>query len=188
MRGVFFRSFTNNAGKAGSAASLIDAVHASSTAPVPFFDKPAISGKQRFWDGRACLVQDIRKLAGSILDEPPDAAGYAAYVTTENPVDSGARQRPARFVRFNPSIQPVLSGGSWTAPPGITCDALRALMNLPAALMTKQAVAIVKELGRKWIEGVVPNEPIQRGENLECVIGNATFKAGRDHWLMLAAG
>jgi hypothetical protein len=51
-------------------------------------------------------------------------------------------------------------------------------MELPAALLTDEAVAMVKTLGRKWIGGVVPNEPIRRGDNLECSIGDATFQAG----------
>jgi hypothetical protein len=51
LRGVFFRSFNSKAGKPASSISLIDAVNASSTAPVAFFDKPAIIGRQRYWDG-----------------------------------------------------------------------------------------------------------------------------------------
>jgi hypothetical protein len=171
------RSFDTKAGKAASAISLIDAVNASSTAPVVFFDKPAMAGVQRYWDGaiggynnpvlaalvealidcaaasevialslgtgvtchvpldhpvkagpqeffvhrsQVCLLEGIRKLAGSILDEPPDAAGYATYVTMGNAVRPGAGQRPATLVRLNPSIQPVLDRGAsaWTAPPG----------------------------------------------------------------------
>jgi hypothetical protein len=238
-RGVFFRSFNSKAGKRASRVSLIDAVNASSTAPVAFFDEPAIVGQQRYWDGaiggynnpvlaavvealidgavaseifalslgtgvtchvpldhevkagpreffvsrgRACLLADIRKLAGAILDEPPDAAGYVAYVAMGNAA-AGSKQRPGTLVRLNPSIQPVLGDkNSWTAPPGLTCDELKTLMNLPAALPTDEAVAAVKTLGRKWIAGLVPNEPIQRGANLECCIGDATFEAARNRW------
>jgi hypothetical protein len=245
LRAVFFRSFDTKAGNTASSISLIDAVNASSTAPVAFFDKPAIVGQQRYWDGaiggynnpvmagvvealvdgaaasqivvlslgtavtyqvpfdhpikggpkeffasrdRVCLLGDIRKLAGSILDEPPDAAGYAAYVTLGNAVTPGAGQSLATLVRLNPSIQPVLSRDerSWTAPGGVTDNELKALMNLSAALTTDEAVAMVKTLGQKWIEGLVPNEPIRRrADNLECLIGDATFKAGRDHWQAL---
>jgi uncharacterized protein len=133
------------------------------------------------------LLNDIRKLAGSILDEPPDAAGYAAYVTMGNSVIPGAGRSPATFVRLNPSIQPILSADklSWTAPNGLTDNELKVLINLPAALMSDEAVAMVKTLGQKWIAGHVPNEPIRRGDDLECRIGDATFGAGRDHWQAL---
>src|SRR5262245_32957187 len=141
LRAVFFRSYNTRADQTASTISLIDAVNASSTAPLVLFDKPAISREQRYWDGaiggynnpvlagvvealidgvpateivalslgtgrtshvpfdhsikagppeffvhrgRACLVGDIRKLAGSIREEPPDAAIYAAYVVMGN--------------------------------------------------------------------------------------------------------
>jgi len=222
----------------------MDAVNASSTAPVVFFDKPATVGIERYWGGaiggynnpvlaalvealvdgaaasdivalslgtgvtchvplnhpveaglpeffvrrgRVCLLADIGKVAGSIIDEPPDAAGYAAYVVMRSAVSPGAEEQPARLVRLNPSIQPVLDrdASTWTAPPGLTNDELEALMELPAALLTDEAVAMVKALGRKWIGGLVPNEPIRRGDNLECLVGDATFQAGREHWQAL---
>jgi hypothetical protein len=56
-RAVFFRSNANSAAanfpKSPVALSAVDAVHASSTAPVQFFDLPADFGKKRYWDG-AC--------------------------------------------------------------------------------------------------------------------------------------
>lgn len=245
LRAVFFRSFDTKAGNKASVVSLIDAVNASSTAPVAFFDKPAEVGNQRYWDGaiggynnpvlaavvealidgaaaaeiaalslgtgvtchvpldhrikvgpreffvhrgRACLLADIRKLAGSILDEPPDAAQYAAYVAMGNPVATGGGQPVARLVRLNPSIQPVLSddGKSWTAPAGLTRYELTALMNLSGALLTDKAVAMVKSLGQKWIAGAVPNQPIRQGDDLDCLVGDKTFQAGREHWRSIA--
>jgi hypothetical protein len=54
-RGSIFRSDTNspaaNFPRTASKATVIDAVHASSTAPVNFFDKPALIDKRRYWDG-----------------------------------------------------------------------------------------------------------------------------------------
>jgi predicted acylesterase/phospholipase RssA len=239
LRAVFFRSFKTVANEASS-ISLTDAINASSTAPVAFFDKPAIVGGQRYWDGaiggynnpimaavtealvdgaatadmialslgtgvtcrvpfdhpvqegprdffvprgRACLLADIRKLAGSILDEPPDAALYSAHVALGNAVVPGGQQPPATLVRLNPSIQPVLSGTSWTAPGGLTRYELKALMNLPAGLSTDDDVIMVRALGQKWIQGLVPNEPIRRTDDLGCLIGDKTFQAGRDRWL-----
>lgn len=239
LRAMFFRSYNTRAGQTASTDSLVDAVNASSTAPVIFFDKPAVVGDQRYWDGaiggynnpvlaavvealidnarateiavlslgtgrtshvpldhpikagppeffvrrgRACLLGDIRKVAGSILDEPPDAAGYAAYVMLGNAVAANSEQRRATLVRLNPSIQPVLSGKAWKAPTGLSPYELKTLMNLPAALTSGDAVARVKTLGRKWIEGLVPNEPIRWDKDLNTSIGDRTFKEGREHW------
>src|SRR5207302_6225624 len=91
------------------------------TCRVPF-DHPVQDGPRDFFEprGRACLLADIRKLAGSILDDPPDAALYSAHVALGNAVVPSGQQRPATLVRPNPSLQPVLSGTSWTAPGGRT--------------------------------------------------------------------
>jgi hypothetical protein len=50
------------------------------------------------------------------VDEPPESAGHAAYVTLGNAVAPGAGHSPATLVRLDPSIQPVLSseGSSWS--------------------------------------------------------------------------
>jgi predicted acylesterase/phospholipase RssA len=54
-RAVFFRSDADspaaNFPRKPVALSVIDAVHASSTAPVQFFDQPADFGSKRYWDG-----------------------------------------------------------------------------------------------------------------------------------------
>ncbi|HEX8964289.1 MAG TPA: patatin-like phospholipase family protein [Rhodocyclaceae bacterium] len=56
-RAVFFRSNADSAAanfpKDAATMSAVHAAHASSTAPVEFFDKPADFGRKRYWDG-AC--------------------------------------------------------------------------------------------------------------------------------------
>jgi hypothetical protein len=93
----------------------------------------------------------------------------------------------ARLVRLNPSIQPVLSDDrkSWIAPKGITRYELKVLLNMSGALLTDEAVARVKILGQNWIAGIIPNQPIRWGDDLDCVIGDESFQAGRAHWQAL---
>lgn len=55
-RSTIFRSNLNsraaNFPRGGSAGiSVLDAIHASSTAPVQYFDAPALAGNKRYWDG-----------------------------------------------------------------------------------------------------------------------------------------
>ena len=73
-RAKYFRSNTNSAAGSGSAAAstanLVDAVHAASTAPVQFFDRPAESPNpslqgELFWDG-AITGQNNPIVAGVI--------------------------------------------------------------------------------------------------------------------------
>jgi hypothetical protein len=104
-----------------------------------------------------------------------------------NTVAQGVMQRPATLVRLNPSIQPVLTADNsrWIPPPGLTRKELNTLMTLPAALLTDDAVARVKTLGQKWIEGLVPNQPIRRSHNLGCLTGDPTFEVGSARWQRL---
>ncbi len=53
LRAEFFRSFDPPTGANASSASLLDAIHASSNAPVIYFDAPALCDglQRRYWDG-----------------------------------------------------------------------------------------------------------------------------------------
>jgi hypothetical protein len=51
LRAVFFRSYNTAAGAKADQVALVDAVHASSNAPVVYFDAPALFNNRRYWDG-----------------------------------------------------------------------------------------------------------------------------------------
>ena len=168
-RATFFRS--NLKSDAASSAppvnpTLAEAVNASSTAPVKFFDAPAAIGSLRYWDGGIAgynnpvlgavveaiaggippediqvlsigtasvrrpvvpeggadtsgLMQtrqasnprnDLEELASSIIDDPPDAATFIAYVALRQPVPDSNHPAPTSgwIVRMNPMIQPFV--------------------------------------------------------------------------------
>jgi uncharacterized protein len=52
LREEMLRSYdVGNIGASAETISLVDAVHASTNAPVTYFDAPAFVGKRRYWDG-----------------------------------------------------------------------------------------------------------------------------------------
>jgi hypothetical protein len=51
LRAKFFRSYDTLAGACSDAIPLVQAIHASSNAPVEFFDAPTEWGGRRYWDG-----------------------------------------------------------------------------------------------------------------------------------------
>jgi len=51
LRARFFRSYSTPHGATADDIPLVEAVHASTDAPVEFFDKPTDSGGHRYWDG-----------------------------------------------------------------------------------------------------------------------------------------
>ena len=155
-RAVFFRSADNSEPEWGqgdvATVKVAEALHASTNAPVNYFDAPASfpDSANRYWDGGITglnnplvaavveaiisgqaptdivalsigtatvalpfalpdepqsvytrkridqsLVQDLRKLATSILDDPPDTATFIAYVMTGAPKRRQQRQQAA---------------------------------------------------------------------------------------------
>ena len=51
LRARFFRSYATPHGATADDIALVEAVHASTDAPVEFFDQPAAFGGHRYWDG-----------------------------------------------------------------------------------------------------------------------------------------
>lgn len=246
QRASFFRSFATRAGSPASPVPLCDAINASSTAPVNYFDRPAPCDGRRYWDGavggynnplmaavveamvdgatprdivalslgtgsvrlvqppteaaaregflvpraRSWLIGDIRKVATAILDDPPDAASYVAYVTLGNaPLPPGGGS--GSIVRLNPSIQPVLdeAANCWKAPPGLTDAEFDVLSTLDVGEIGQDAIDRIVALGKAWIAGGVPNQPIRMGsDRLDCELGDPTFAAGAQRWRALRAG
>ncbi len=241
LRAAFFRSYDNAAGSRASAIPLADAINASSTAPVNYFDDPALWGGMRYWDGGVAgynnpmlaaavealiagtardevqilalgtgtvrlapadhpaqarpeyrvgrkpvsLTNDITKLAEAIVDDPPDAASYIAYITLGNPVHPPPASGSGAIVRLNASVQPVLNavGSAWQAPSGLDPKDFVALTVTDVDATGPDDVATIERLGRAWIAGGVPNQPIRMGmPDLTCELGDATFAAGAARW------
>lgn len=51
LRATFFRSYAAGPGAVANTDSLVDCVHASSNAPVSYFNAPALFSGRRYWDG-----------------------------------------------------------------------------------------------------------------------------------------
>lgn len=250
-RATFFRSAAAEAtgsaterAKWGSGApataTLAQAIHASTNAPVNYFDGPADlpDCDERYWDGgiTGCnnpvlaavtealvmqqeanrivalslgtgtvrlplaghgakpspyeaervdpnLVTDLRKLATSILDDPPDAATFIAHVMTGGP--KGV-QPPAdsRIVRLSPLVSPVKdAAGKWTAPEGMTAAQFKFLCGLDMDAVEQHQVAAIADYAALWIADKAPNQPIRAdGDTLEPEIGFGRFSQARAAW------
>jgi hypothetical protein len=220
--------------------TLAEAIHASTNAPVNYFDAPAQFPDRagRYWDGgiTGCnnpvlagvteaigkgqaasdiaalsigtasvalpwpqpgeagspyvqaiieqgLVTDLRKLATSILDDPPDIASFLAHVMTgcghgvSAPADS-------RIVRMDPLVSPVRSpGGSWTAPGPMTAAQFAYLANLDMDAVEQTQVDAIGKYADLWLQSVAPNQPIRMNQDsLVPELGQAWFKDAQAAW------
>lgn len=242
-RATFLRSYASHAGPPAATISLLDAVHASSTAPVRFYDAPSVVGEHRYWDGgvggynnpaMAAVVEamiegaapatirvlslgtgavrlaprdaevqapdalrqpldepglfaDIANLATSILDDPPDAAIYTAYITLGNKPNPQTRSGSGSVVRLSPCIQPVFDQGrrSWDLPRGLKKD-FADLVKLEMDATEQPDIERLIRLGDAWIAGDVPNLPVRLDwKSLDCAVGDPTFAEGAASWRKL---
>lgn len=227
-REIFFRS--DGASMAGSfgphaQVTVVQAIHASTNAPVNYFDAPAKIGGARYWDGaiggynnpvaaavieavanlerydtapgeikalslgtasvvlplekhvphedpdlvqhqdEASLTGDLRKLATSIVDDPPDAASFHAHILLGGPLPADADHpvTTGPVVRMSPLVQPVpgTSGGPWDLPAGLTRDEFSRLRNLDSDAIKQNDVDLIRSLAEAWLTDKVLNQPIR---------------------------
>ena len=242
--------------------TMIAAVHASSSAPVNFFDQPArLPGLNSFrlWDGGVCglnnptqigvlellsngetpasievlsigtgtvrrpvmpglapapsplytapstggTVSDLKTLAGSVTDDPPDAATYEAYLTLGRrlPANVGeAPLKPDRFVRMSPLIQPISQGpdpvnleNSPVVVPPLADNALvpgatalenfKNLADLSMDAVATSDINLIQLLTNKWIDGAVYNQPVRSNYTFGCEIGHRYYPDAKADWL-----
>ena len=244
----FFRSATagNAAWGAGDAAQvrLAEAIHASTNAPVLFFDKPAELPSEpgrRYWDGAisgcnnpvlagvaeaivlgqkpeqlvalsigtgsvtlplapagapasvlftptegSSFFHDAAKLAGAIVDDPPDAASFLAHVMTGGspemamPVDS-------RVVRMSPLVAPVRDASNqWSLPEGLNEQAFGALAKLAMDAVNDDEVAEIVNLARLWQEDKVRNQTIRMDGEQRREVGQDWYSDAKAAWLAVS--
>lgn len=239
-RSVFFRS--NPASAAASFAprptpTLAEAVHASTDAPINYFDRAAEFSGGRYWDGATgghnnpvlaaviealangaapsnvtalsigtgtvrlpaatdkvkpplateriaqTLLRDVRAMALSVLDDPPDAATFIAHVALGQPLPApGQVVSAGSVVRMNPVGRPVKQGDTWTLPEGMTLSQFSSLAELELDAVEDAEVELIRKLGDGWLAGRIPNQAIRAGADFHCEIGQATFAEARQAW------
>lgn len=243
-RATFFRSAPASAAAYGSggatALTLAEAIHASTNAPVNYFDGPATypNNPARYWDGAIAgfnnpvlaggteaitltgdpsnvvalslgtgmvampwpragqqgspyvqppsstgLLNDLAKLAGSILDDPPDLATFVAHVLTGG---SAGVPAPAdsRIVRMNPLVSPMMDAfGQWIFPAGLTLAQFQALAKLPMDAIEQNQVLTIASYADRWLNDRTYNQPVRMdADNLACELGQMSYSAAKNAW------
>ncbi len=246
-RAHFFRSTPDPAhtGAPPSTASLCDAVHASSTAPILYFDKPAEVDGRRLWDGAITgynnpvlaavadtlathrpagdiavlsigtgtvrlaesdsglagektlmqkrdpqsLLNDVKKMARSVLAEPPSSASYIAHTLLGGRMPASGAVIDGPVVRLNPMVQPQLNknGTGWKLPDGLSGAEFAALVRLDMDAVKQREYELIAALAKAWIADGVVNQALRCNPlTLEPLIGNDTFSGACDAWKALA--
>lgn len=246
-RATFFRSALASGPQWGvgdtADISLAEAIHASTNAPVNYFDAPATFPDHpgRYWDGaisgcnnpilaavteaivttqdsadivalsigtgsvalplqqsgvapspylqppsQTGLVPDLRKLATSILDDPPDIASFLAHVMTGSGIGLAKPPADSRVVRMSPLISPVQDAGEWTAPGSMTAAEFTYLANIGMDAIQQAEVDAISQYADLWLQNLAPNQPIRmHGSTLTPELGQVTFGDALAAWLAI---
>ncbi|HEX3153565.1 MAG TPA: patatin-like phospholipase family protein [Candidatus Angelobacter sp.] len=244
LRARYFRSAAASGASWGTGdaakVTLAEAIHASTNAPVNYFDGPATFPEfaDRYWDGAisGCnnpvlaavteaivldqdpgeivalsigtasvvlpwpqdidnpnpfeqpiddsgVITDLKKLAFSILDDPPDVATFHAHVMTRRGAKLPHPGPDSRIVRMNPQISPVGSPGAWTAPGGMTAAQFKSLANLEMDAIKQAQVDAITRYADLWLQNKAPNQPIRMDRNtLKAELGQETYSAAKAAW------
>ena len=252
QRATFFRSDINSlATEVNNQAqpTLAEAIHASSNAPVNYFDAPAIfpgnidfTGK-RYWDGGVgghnnpilaavtetisnrstylfqkesiCalsigtgitelpqqgkyptdsavlvshqestrLLTDVKKLATSILADPPDAATFVShFILNGAPRANASNSVSGNLIRLNPVVRPILKDNKWSLPIGISEEDFEKLVGLDMDAIQNAEVDLIGKFCENWINDNVPNQAIQNDSNSNPLIGHVSFTEAIKNW------
>jgi hypothetical protein len=236
-------------------ATLAEAVHAATNAPLDFFDAPAaVSRGRRCWDvavaghnnpillgitealangvapndiqvlslGTGAVIlplaggnedratsrlvqgrepprpgQDLRRLAASLFDDPPDHASLMAHFALGQrvPGDSEERVSDGNVVRMNPLLQPIRAAGGWLRPAGLIeteeeeKDEFLRLRELPVDATDSEELALIRKFCALWHNDAIVNQPVRaNSDTLDCEIGHRWYSAAKGHWFALTQG
>jgi len=133
------------------------------------------------------LINDVKKLSTSILDDPPDVATFLSHVMTACGTGIAATPKSpigSRIIRMNPLISPIKDAqGAWTAPGDMTAAQFTYLANLDMDAVAQPEVNAITKLAESWLAGEVSNQPVRMdGATLALEIGQATFADAKAEW------
>ncbi len=136
----------------------------------------------------ATLPDDLREVAGSILDDPPDLASFCAHVALGGPLPTSPDAGPTQgnLVRLSPVVRPIEREGKWTLPDGLSMEEFRDLSQLGIDAVEDEQIALIAKLGELWLTDRVPNQPIRADLDYHCEVGQERYREGRNAWKKLA--
>jgi hypothetical protein len=128
---------------------------------------------------RPWLFADVKKLALSIMSDPPDTATFNAHMLLDGPLPDheATAMGPSPIVRLNPLIQPMPNGnGGWRLPDGYTTQTFKALRDLDMDGVSKEDVEIIDAFCDRWMADAIANQPVRANtRTFRAEIGHRKF-------------
>jgi hypothetical protein len=137
-------------------------------------------------------MRDLEKLAMTILDDPPDAATYVAFMLLGHKPPCDAELPDLRLVRMNPVLCPIREGDHWSLPTSFADPKQVArLAELDLDAHEPGDVELIAAFTRAWLyakhAGELPNQGIRQQWDSSLDFGDPTFEAAKRRWQALRA-
>lgn len=136
------------------------------------------------------MMKDLEKLSMAILDDPPDAATYVAFMLLGHKPSRDPELPELRLVRMNPLLCPVRDGEHWTLPTGFADPkSFARLAELDLDAHRARDVGLIASFARAWIAAQVaselPNQGVRQNWDSSLELGDPTFAAAKRRWQAL---
>jgi hypothetical protein len=135
------------------------------------------------------FMHDVKKMASSILGDPPDSATFIAYSIVDSSLSN-----TANIVRINPTLAPVLDSTNWYDLPAVYKndpegkEKFEKLLEMDMDAVLNKEVDLITDLCDKFIVNsdipCLPNQLI-RGDvkNRPLILGEPTYREAKAKWL-----
>ena len=172
----------------GSKVVLTDYQYSTDPEAKAVYEKNKNNKDFAITDSSSGFVMDIKKISGSILDDPPDSATFIAYSILD-PSLSGK----ANIVRINPCTKPEKNNeGVYDAPPVYKnmpdgTQRFKNLMELGMDAVKNEEVDLIDEMCNKFIvtdgSPCLTNQLIRGEAGTDNFLGQASYKEAKEKWM-----
>jgi len=127
-------------------------------------------------------IGDLRRMASSILSDPPDASTFEAHQILRGPYVSNN----PKMIRINPLVKPIRDGNRWTLPGDYTkwtVQDMETLFGLDMAVATEEGIQLINQLCDDFFDGKFDNQGIRiGGSNMDAILGHKLFSDALADW------
>lgn len=126
-------------------------------------------------------IQDLGKMARSILSDPPDAATFECHQILGLPYEQNAK----RLIRINPLVKPILVENRWTMPGkgNWLADEMETLFTMDMAIASEEGVRLINKLCDDYFNDGFDNQGIRLGgEKHEAILGHKLYTHAMMDW------
>jgi hypothetical protein len=142
------------------------------------------AGNRKLMRDRNNIPLDADNLLRTVLYDPADSMTFVTHVMLGQVMPGETQDIPVSgaVIRLSPVVRPLLQGGKWVSPEGLSDDEVEKLASTGLDAIEPEGVELIRLLGERWVEGKVLNQPIRAGREFSYEIGKERFPEAVTAW------